>query len=306
MAEPDYTKDVSVLQLPLPLLANQIDPPLRDNRDTMAYPFLSLEKGRKDPIEFHENGVDISIAADSRYTIATIWDWDFLIAICSQLNDANSLGKELSPRLVFSPHQILKQMQRGTSGRDYQELAHLIRRLAMTNVITNIRIEDQPQQQETGEYKFSWIHEYWIPQKYKTSFLSSKDPEGEPDPKKPWMVQIPVWLYNAVIRQKEILAVHPDYFYLTGGLERFLYRIGRKSLGHKDWWSFRMSKLHKLSGTKSPLRNFAVKVRKIAKEDSLPELHLEIVHGKDEETVTFFPDKAKLGRPRRGIKQKTA
>ena len=28
------------------------EPPLRDNRDVMEYPFLSIQKGRKKPIEY--------------------------------------------------------------------------------------------------------------------------------------------------------------------------------------------------------------------------------------------------------------
>ncbi len=51
MAVGQNTQEFPVMQLLLPLFAEQVDPPLRDNRNTMGYPFLSLEKDRKDPIE---------------------------------------------------------------------------------------------------------------------------------------------------------------------------------------------------------------------------------------------------------------
>ena len=56
-----------------------VDPALRDNRDAMAYPFLALQKQRTRPIEYNLNGVQVSVAADRRFSIATIWDWDVVI-----------------------------------------------------------------------------------------------------------------------------------------------------------------------------------------------------------------------------------
>ena len=39
--------------------------------------------------------------------------------------------------------------------------------------------------------------------------------------------------YMAAFPQREILAVRPDYFKLTGGLERWLYRLARKAVPDK-------------------------------------------------------------------------
>jgi len=51
-----------------------LDPPLRDNRDVMDYPFLALQKRRTKPIEYRSKNIQISIAADTRFSIASIWD----------------------------------------------------------------------------------------------------------------------------------------------------------------------------------------------------------------------------------------
>jgi plasmid replication initiation protein len=68
-------------------MVSTVDPPLRDNRDAMDFPFLSLQKKRRKPIEFNRNGVQISVAADVRASIATTWDWDLTIFAASHLND---------------------------------------------------------------------------------------------------------------------------------------------------------------------------------------------------------------------------
>src|SRR5437588_13110247 len=69
--------------------------------------------------------------------------------------------------------------------------------------------------------------------KHTRSHLTPDMPDGEPDPARPWEIELPPWLYNAILRQREILAVHPDYFKLTGGLERWLYRLARKPVPDK-------------------------------------------------------------------------
>jgi hypothetical protein len=40
----------------------------------VEFPFLSLQKKRTKPIESRSNGVFLSVGADSRFSIATIWD----------------------------------------------------------------------------------------------------------------------------------------------------------------------------------------------------------------------------------------
>jgi plasmid replication initiation protein len=100
-----------------------VDPPWRDNRDAMEYPFLALQKRRTKPIFFRKNGLSLSVAADSRFSIATVWDWDLIIFAASHLNEAIEDGRKLSPRVQFVPYDCLRQIGRGTGGKDYRELA---------------------------------------------------------------------------------------------------------------------------------------------------------------------------------------
>src|SRR6267378_20573 len=73
---------------------------------------------------------------------------------------------------------------------------------------------------------FRWINGYWIPKKYRAnSWMTADDPEGVADPGRPWEIELPLWIYKGILGRKDILAAHPDYFQLTGGLERWLYRL---------------------------------------------------------------------------------
>ena len=66
------------------------EPPLRDNRDVMEYPFLSLQKGRRKPINFtSDDGTKhVHINAPDDTGIATIWDWDLIVYATAHINDA--------------------------------------------------------------------------------------------------------------------------------------------------------------------------------------------------------------------------
>jgi len=267
----------------------------------MSYPFLALQKRRTKPIEYKAKNVHLSVAADIRYSIATIWDWDLIIFAASHLNDAVERCGKPSPRIRFSPHDALRQMGRTTGGRDYRELAQAIRRLRMTTIVTNIRHDDG-----AGEERpFSWLMDYSIPKRYSQSIMTPDTPDGDADPAKPWEIELPPWLYNAILRQRDILAVHPDYFNLTGGIERWLYRLARKSVpDHADapLFAFRMDTLFARSGLSGRLRKFRTKLEDIAARQPLPEYDVVITRdAKRFEMVTLVKNRAKPPRLPRGV-----
>jgi len=278
-----------------------LDPPLRDSRDVMEYPFLALQKRRTKPIEYRNSKVSIEVHAPEKFGVATIWDWDLIIFAASHLNEAIERGGKPAPRIRFSPHDALRQMGRTTGGRDYRELANAIRRLRMTTIATNIRYDDG-----AGEERpFSWLTDYSIPKRYSLSMMTPDDPDGDADPAKPWEIELPPWLYNAVLRRRDILAVHPDYFTLTGGIERWLYRVARKAVpdsADNPIFSFRMETLFERSGLSGRLRKFRTKLEDIAARQPLPEYDVVITRdGKRHEMVTLVRNRAKPPRLPRGI-----
>ena len=74
-----------------------------------------------------------------------------------------------------------------------------------------------------------------------------------------------------------VLTIHEDYFILTGGIERWLYRVARKHAGHQEaGWSFTMAQLYDKSGSAARFSDFAIDVRKIVAADELPEYALKM------------------------------
>ena len=288
-----------IIQLDM-LTVSAFEPPLRDNRDVMEFPFLSLQKKRVEPITFRSPKVSIEVHAPAKFGIATIWDWDLILFAASHLNDAIENSGKAAPRIRFAPHDALRQMQRGTSGRHYRELTQAIRRLRMTTVITNIRFDDG-----AGEERpFSWLSDYAIPKRYTSSVMTPEQPDGEADPSRPWEIELPPWLYKAVLRQREILAVHPDYFNLTGGIERWLYRLARKAVPDKadiPAIGFHMDTLFERSGLTGRLRKFRAKLEEIAEKQLLPEYDIVISRDKRHEMVTLVRNRLKPKRLPRGV-----
>lgn len=285
-----------------------VDPPLRDNRDAMELPFLALQKRRRVDIEYRsERAYVVVMPPPSRFGgIATVWDWDIIIGLQSIINEHREQGLPYGPRVRFAPAHLLEIIKRSSGGKDYKELAQGIRRLRFTAIQTNVRMEDQP---DLGaEEGFNWLAGYKIPKKYTkgTTALDDADPSGSADASHPWEVELSPWLYAALIRTTGILAVHPDYFQITGGIERWLYRLARKAVPKDQGaWAFHLATLHKMSGVSGRLRDFAKELHRIADEKTLPEYSIEITSTgtgrRKVEMVHIYRDRKKPGRPWRGL-----
>ena len=88
---------------------------------------------------------------------------------------------------------------------------------------------------------------------------------------------LPDWFYAGVLEDALVLTIDRAYFSLTGGLERWLYRIVRKHGGRQEYgWSFDFAYLHAKSGSLSPLKHFAYDIRDIVRRQPLPGYSLAI------------------------------
>src|SRR5690606_12753775 len=80
------------------------------------------------------------------------------------------------------------------------------------------------------------------------------------------------------------------YFTLTGGMERWLYRLVRKHGGRQvNGWSFEVGHLHLKSGMLIPRKRFAFKLRAIVQAQSLPGYVLTLETIADKEMLNFRP-----------------
>jgi plasmid replication initiation protein len=234
----------------------------RDAQDLMAYPFFSLAKThRLSPIVFDGGGVSIRVEADADRGMATIWDADILIWAASQIVEARDAGFSTSRLMVATPYAILKFIGRGTSVRDYQRLNAALDRLQSTWVTTSIRSQAKDRQ-----HRFSWIH----------GWRHRRDANGRPDGLE---MILPDWFYQAVLDDALVLTIDRAYFALSGGLERWLYRMVRKHGGkQRHGWHFDLRHLHLKSGSLSPFKRFTFELRDIIRRQPLPgyELFIEV------------------------------
>jgi plasmid replication initiation protein len=246
----------------------------RDAQDLMAYPFFSLSKShRLTPIDFRMGEVAIRVEATAEHGMATIWDADVLIWAASQLVEARDKGLRTSRLMAATPYEILTFIRRRTSVRDYHRLKAALDRLQSTTVATTLRHPT-----ERRMHRFSWVNEW----------KERADAHGRPLGIE---LIIPDWLYAAVLNDALVLTIDRAYFQLTGGLERWLYRIVRKHAGRQPGgWCFEVSHLHLKSGSLSPLKRFAFELRDITSRQPLPGFRLAMeVSSFGRQILTFKP-----------------
>ena len=102
---------------------------------------------------------------------------------------------------------------------------------------------------------------------------------------------LPDWFYAGVLDEALVLTIDRAYFDLTGGLERWLYRLVRKHGGRQEGgWSFDLVHLHAKSGSLSPLKHFAYDLREIVRRQTLPGYRLLIERDlRGAERLNFAP-----------------
>ncbi|MGI4801909.1 MAG: replication initiator protein A [Janthinobacterium lividum] len=252
-----------------------VDIPIRDQRDMMERPFFSLaKKPRKTPISYEVGGTLVKVYPVKEFGIATIWDADILIWAATQVTEAVDRGGETNPRIHFHPYQLLRAIRRNTGGDQYKKLQEALRRLASTYVETNIRVPKGSRKKTTG---FHWLEDW----------DAHEDEDGKPTG---MSLTLPRWLYDGIVEKGMVLTIHEDYFTITGGIERWLYRVARKHAGHQETgWPFTMRQLYDKSGSAARFSDFAIDVRKVVENDSLPEYALRLhKNGDGEEIVSMI------------------
>jgi plasmid replication initiation protein len=250
------------------------DMPPRDAQDLMSWPFFSLAKTpRVRPIDFRMGEVTIRVEATPEHGMATIWDADVLIWAASQIVDARDRGLRTSRLMATTPYEILAFIGRSDCALNYERLKAGLDRLQSTTVATSIR-----QPTERRRHRFSWINEW------KERADSAGRPRGIE-------LILPDWFYAGVMVDALVLTIDREYFDLTGGLERWLYRLVRKHCGRQQHgWSFGFRHLYLKSGSLSPYKRFAFELRDIVRRQPLPGYQLACAPGAEgEPRLTFQP-----------------
>jgi plasmid replication initiation protein len=243
---------------PFEALAGEVRP--RDQRDLMERPFFSLAKAKRvQPILYKAGDTEVQVYAVPEHGLATIWDADILIWAGSHIVEALDRGLPTSRFFRFTPYQLLTAIGRATGNREYQLLKGALSRLQSTVIRTTIRHGEQWRRQQ-----FSWINEW------EELTTSSGRCEG-------MEFVLPDWFYQGLLDRRLVLTIDPAYFALTGGIERWLYRVARKHAGRQpEGWRFELRHLHAKSASTARYSDFALDVRRLVARQPLPGYRLEI------------------------------
>ncbi len=236
-----------------------VDLRFRDQKDTMERPFFSLSKSKRmKPIEYvnDNDGIFVTVQPHQDFGMATIWDADILIWAASVLNDMKNRGANDIPReLKFQPHDLLRAICRNTGGKDYAQLRDSLERLKSTVVTTNIRAK---RAQKTT--MFSWI-DGW------EDLIDAHTKES-----RGMTLTLSDWFHRGVMEDGGLLSIDLAYFSISGGRERWLYRVARKHAGGNgaDGFAISMPVLFQKSGAEGTYRRFKFEILKIVQRNDLP------------------------------------
>ena len=262
--------DTDQFDLFLPYIA---DLPLRDQREMMERPFFSLAKSKRlKPIDYTspDGKLWVHVSANPDYGMATIWDADILIYCASVLADMARRGVNDVPRkLHIMPYDLLRAIDRPTTGRAYELLGQALDRLVATTIKTNIRAENR------REATFSWL-DGW------TQLVDEKTERS-----RGMTLELSNWFWEGVMMKGGVLSIDRAYFKLTGGRERWLYKVARKHAGGAgdDGFAISMPVLFEKSGAEGEYRRFKFEIVKLAEKNALPGYTLAIEPGKNGEPL---------------------
>ena len=255
------------------------DAPPRDQRDLMERPFFSLAKTpRTKPILYKAADIEVQVFGMPEHGMATIWDADVLIWAASQIVAAENDGLATSRFVRFTPYHLLRAIGRSTGNHQYRLLKAALARLQSTVIATTIRNGPHWRRRQ-----FSWINE-WEEMTTRAGRVEGME------------FVLPEWFYNSVIDRSLVLTIDPAYFRLTGGIERWLYRVARKHAGHqRHGWLFEVTHLHRKSGSLARPSDFALDLRRIAARQQLPGYLLQIEREDGRELLRIRPGNLSTG-----------
>lgn len=257
------------------------DAPIKDDINLMDVAPFSLSKRPRDGVIRYElKDSLITIEGGAEAGLATVFDYDIFLNMVSYLAEevrqfriGESKGKRPTlPPKVYRPStaHILKFCRRSDGGRQYEEIEQALRRLAKTSItITNLsggkrrQVDTRPL---IGEYK-----------------VVSTTATGRVDEVE---ITIPDWVYMSVVRAESVLpllTLNPDYFLISSGIGRFIYRLARKAAGKGEAF-YTVADLHKRSGSPQELRFFLRDLKEFVSRTlafPMPDYDLALAEGKN-------------------------
>jgi plasmid replication initiation protein len=257
------------------------DAPIKDDVSLMdVAPFALGKNVRTGVITYELKDSLITVEGGAEVGLATVFDYDIFLNMVSYLaeevrrfriDESKGLRPSLPPK-VYRPSaaHILKFCRRRSGGRQYEEIEDALRRLAKTSItITNLA-GGKRRQVDTR----ALIGEFTVISKTNTGKVDQIE------------IRVPDWVYLSVVRADKVLpllTLNPDYFLISSGLGRFIYRLARKAAGRNEA-RYTARELHKRSGSPQEFRFFLRDLKEFVTRTQafpMPDYDLVLGQGKD-------------------------
>jgi plasmid replication initiation protein len=244
---------------------------IRDVMELMEVPFVALSKNRTEPINYEslDGTVKVRISCHSNHYLASIYDWDIILFVASKIQEVINSKSDIPPRtLVIPRHELLKEIFKHDGKTNRKQMEESLARLQLTGIETTIRNEDY---RYRGGFGFldSW------------GYTERKDI-------KEFHITLSQWLYDGICRNGSLLKVRPEYFKITSGIKKFLYRTARKHVGNQNQsWDFLIETLYEKSGSEREFKKFKHDLKKAVSDNDIPAYFMDWVE-KDGKTYVRF------------------
>lgn len=246
----------------------------RDMAEIMEVPFLALSKNRREPIIYEKrNGpndmIKVKVSRHTGHFLASIYDWDIVLLVAGKMQEILNNGSDIPPRTMIIPrHKLLKLLGKRNVTKQQQDLESSLSRLQLTGVDTTIRNKD-------GRYRAGF------------GFLDSWGYTERKDIRE-IHITLSQWLYDGICVRGSLLKVESEYFNLTSGLKKFLYRTARKHIGgHGETFEFSTEKLYEKSGSEREFKKFKSDLKKAVLQNDIPGYFLKWVERYNDSFVLF-------------------
>jgi plasmid replication initiation protein len=253
----------------------------RDMMEIMEYPYLSLSKNRTAPIHYERETssgiIKIKVSCHPPYYVASIYDWDIIMFVESKIQETLNSGSDIPPRTLIIPrHELLKSLHKHEGNKQNKDLHASLTRLKTTVIETSVRNEDR-------KYDcFGWLDSW--------GYTERKDI-------KEIKITLSQWLYDGICQKGALLKVKPEYFDITSGLKKFLYRTARKHVGNQnDNWIMSLETLYEKSAVERDLRKFKYDLKKVVSDNDIPGYFIEWIEEGGKISVRFINARKELKR----------
>ncbi len=243
----------------------------RDFIEMMEIPFVALSKNRTTPLIYKdaERGIEVKVTRHTGHFLASIYDWDIVVLVAGKMPQILNNGTDIPPRTLIIPrHELLKALGKVPGKKQFLDLVGSLDRLNLTGISTSIRNKDF---QYRGGFGFldSWGY---------TERKDIKEIE----------ITLSKWLYDGIYAKGALLKVSSEYFNITSGIKRFLYRTARKHVGvDTKTWEFSIEKLHAKSGSEQDKYNFKKNLKDAVLSNDIPDYEMTWVDRNKHSFVAF-------------------